>query len=243
MAQRRMFSLEVCDTDSFLDLPVSSQALYFHLGLRADDDGFVSNPKKITAMVNCSADDLKLLFVKGFVIPFESGVCVIRDWKVNNYIQKDRYHETRYLTEKAMLAIESNQSYSLYPSCIQAVSSLDTQARRGKDSQVKGSIDMGDSQAKTPRERKKSTPKRFAPPSLDEVRTYCKQRNSSVDAERFFDYFEASGWVDSKGNHVRNWKQKVITWEGREQNGKSGACSISAGRTDQEIVFPGITVF
>lgn len=91
MAKRRMFSLDVVDTDSFLDLPASSQSLYFHLGMRADDDGFVSSPKRITAMVGAAGDDLKLLIAKGFVIPFESGVCVIRDWRVNNYIQRDRY--------------------------------------------------------------------------------------------------------------------------------------------------------
>lgn len=132
MAQRRMFSLEVCDTDAFLDLPASSQSLYFHLGLRADDDGFVSSPRKITVMVNCSADDLKLLIAKRFVIPFQSGVCVIRDWRVNNYIQKDRYHETRYLSEKSMLTIGKNQSYSLDTERIQDVSILDTEARLGK---------------------------------------------------------------------------------------------------------------
>lgn len=132
MAQRRMFSLEVCDTDNFLDMPASTQLLYFHLGLRADDDGFVSSPKKITAMVNCSTDDLKLLIAKRFVIPFQSGVCVIRDWRVNNYIQKDRYHETRYLAEKSMLTIGENQSYTLDTECIQDVSVLDTEVRIGK---------------------------------------------------------------------------------------------------------------
>ncbi len=106
MANRRMFSLNIVDTDLFLDMPASTQNLYFHLGMRADDDGFVSSPKKITAMVNCSADDLNLLILKGYVIPFDSGVCVIRDWKIHNYIQKDRYHETTYLGEKSMLNTE-----------------------------------------------------------------------------------------------------------------------------------------
>ena len=96
MAQRRMFSLEVVDTDKFLDMPASTQNLYFHLGMRADDDGFVSSPKKITTLVNCSVHDLKLLVTKGLIIPFSSGVCVVKDWKTNNCIQKDRYHETKY---------------------------------------------------------------------------------------------------------------------------------------------------
>ncbi len=81
-----MFSLEVVDTDDFLDMPTSAQCLYFHLGMRADDDGFVSNPRKITKMANCSQDDLDILIDKKYIIPFESGVVVIRDWKVNNYI-------------------------------------------------------------------------------------------------------------------------------------------------------------
>lgn len=84
MTKRRMFSMDVVDTDNFLDLPASSQALYFHLGMRADDDGFIASPKKITALVNCSQDDFKLLLEKGYIIPFESGVCAIKDWKVNN---------------------------------------------------------------------------------------------------------------------------------------------------------------
>lgn len=136
-----MFSLEIVDTDQFLDLPASSQSLYFHLGMRADDDGFISSPRKITNMVNCSNDDLKLLIAKGFVIPFESGICVIRDWRVNNYIQKDRYHESRYLAEKALLSVNANQSYSLDTVCIQNVSRLDTEVRLGKVS-----LELGESE-------------------------------------------------------------------------------------------------
>ena len=105
-----MFSLDVVDTDNFIDLPVSAQALYFHLGMRADDDGFVSSPKKITKMVNCSPDDMKILVDTGYLIPFESGVVVIRDWKVNNYIQKDRYTPTRNQEEKQCIT-ERNRVY------------------------------------------------------------------------------------------------------------------------------------
>lgn len=110
MAKRRMFSLEVVDTDEFLDLPATVQCLYFHLGMRADDDGFVPNPKKITKMVNCDKADLDLLTEKGYVIPFESGVMVIRDWKVNNYIRSDRYTPTRYKEEYGQLE-ENNLIY------------------------------------------------------------------------------------------------------------------------------------
>lgn len=103
MANRRMFSLDVVDTDRFLDMPASSQNLYFHLGMRADDDGFVSSPKKITKIVNCAADDLKVLASRGFILDVGNGIIVITNWKQNNYLQKDRYRPTIYQGEKAML--------------------------------------------------------------------------------------------------------------------------------------------
>ena len=112
MAQRRMFSLKVVDTDQFLDMPHSSQLLYFHLSIRGDDDGFVSSPKKIKQMVGASDDDMKILVSKRFIIPFESGVCVIRHWRIHNYIQGDRYTETNWKEEKRMLAIDENGSYT-----------------------------------------------------------------------------------------------------------------------------------
>lgn len=89
MANRRMFSLDVVDTDKFLDMPATSQNLYFHLGMRADDDGFVSSPRKITKLVNCGNDDLNVLVSRGFVLPVGDGIVVITHWKQNNYIQKD----------------------------------------------------------------------------------------------------------------------------------------------------------
>jgi hypothetical protein len=108
MAKRRMFSMDVIDTDYFLEMPMSSQLLYFHLALRADDDGFISSPKRILRLTGASDDDLKLLLSKEFVIPFESGICVIKHWKIHNYIRSDRYNETIYQDEKALLLEENN---------------------------------------------------------------------------------------------------------------------------------------
>ena len=108
MANRRMFSLSVIDTDKFLDMPVSSQLLYFHLGMRADDDGFVSSPKRIARTTNCGDDDLRILATKGYIIPFESGVVVIRHWRQNNQLRSDRYRETVCKNEKANLSIIDN---------------------------------------------------------------------------------------------------------------------------------------
>jgi len=100
MAKRRMFSLDVIDTDVFLDMPAGAQNLYFHLGMRADDDGFISSPRRITSLVGSSPDDLRLLIAKGYIIPFDSGICVIRDWKVNNFLRSDRYTPTLHVGEK-----------------------------------------------------------------------------------------------------------------------------------------------
>lgn len=134
MAERRMFAKTIIDSDAFLDMPLSTQALYFHLSMRADDDGFINNAKKIQRMLGCADDDLKILLAKNFVIPFETGVCVIKHWKVHNYIQKDRYKETVYLEEKEKLSLKDNDVYTLDTQCIQNVSSLEAQVRLGKDS-------------------------------------------------------------------------------------------------------------
>lgn len=139
MANKRMFSLDVIDTDKFMDMPLSAQALYFHLGLRADDDGFVASPRKIMKIVDCKQDDLKVLIAKGFVIPFETGIIVIRHWKVHNRIQSDRYKPTKYVSERSRLEVVNNV-YKLDTESVQDVLGMETQVRLGKDSIDKISI-------------------------------------------------------------------------------------------------------
>lgn len=119
MAERRMFSKKIVESDAFLDMPLSSQALYLHLNMEADDDGFVNSPKRIQRMIGASEDDLKLLLAKNFIIQFESGVVVVKHWKINNYIAKDRYHETVYLEEKALLYEKNNSAYTIDANSIQ----------------------------------------------------------------------------------------------------------------------------
>lgn len=113
MADRRMFNRKIVESDAFLDMPLSAQALYLHLNMEADDAGFVNSPKRIQRMIGSSEDDLKLLLAKSFLIAFDSGVMVVKHWKINNYIAKDRYHETSYLEEKKMLSEKDNGAYSL----------------------------------------------------------------------------------------------------------------------------------
>lgn len=113
MAERRMISKKITDTDVFLEMPLSTQALYFHFIQNADDDGFVGNPKTIMRKIGANKNDLDLLIVKRFILPFESGVIVIKHWKIHNYIQNDRYSPTTYIEEKHQLVVNENKSYSL----------------------------------------------------------------------------------------------------------------------------------
>lgn len=112
MATKRMFSMDIVDTDAFLEMPASSQALYFHLAMRADDDGFVGSPRKVMKVCGAGEDDYRILGVKRFIIPFDRGICVIKHWKIHNYLRKDTYKETRYTDEKAMLAEKGNGAYT-----------------------------------------------------------------------------------------------------------------------------------
>ena len=218
MAERRMFSKQIIDSDAFLDMSASAQSLYFHLAMRADDDGFVNNPKKILRMICAADDDLKILIEKRFVIIFESGVIVIKHWRMHNYIRADRYKETAYIDEKSQLSIKENGSYTLNgnhlaTTCLPDGNHLDTQVRLGKDSIGKDSNSTGTAVPKQP--------KRFKPPSVDEVRAYCRERKNRVDAEKFVDYYTSNGWKVGK-NSMKDWKASVRTWEKNDLVGKGG---------------------
>ena len=113
MANKRMFSIDVTETDTFLEMPLTAQALYFHLAMRGDDDGFVSNPRSIMRVTGCNENDLKALVESGYIITFRSGVIVISDWKVNNYLRGDRYKPTTFQNELSMLTETANKLYIL----------------------------------------------------------------------------------------------------------------------------------
>ena len=197
MARRRMFSLDVVDTDAFLDLPSSAQALYFHLGMRADDDGFVSAPRKIVRSTNCGADDLKLLVSKGLVIPFDSGVCVITDWCRNNYIQNDRHHQTIYHAEYELLTLE-NRRYALADTaCIQTVSIPEAESRFSLEKY---------SSRRTASFRDASSTDLQPLPTLDDVLTYADEIDLGPDeARKFFEFNQARGWFIN-GTPIADWR-------------------------------------
>ena len=197
MAERRMFAKTIVLSDAFLDMPMSARCLYFTLGMVADDDGFVNSPRSIMRQIGASDDDIKLLIAKKFVLVFESGVIVIKHWRINNYLRNDRYKETNYTEEKSQLAINDNGSYSVsderYTAGIPSMGIPSIgEDRKGKDS-------IGEST-----------------PTLEEVTAFASERKSPVDPKRFFSYYNESGWKDAHGNPVRNWKQKFISWENSE---------------------------
>lgn len=217
MAERRMFTKKITNSDAFIDMPLSTQALYFHLNMEADDDGFNSSPKKIQRMIGASDDDLKLLFAKNFVIPFESGVVVIKHWKLHNYIQNDRYKETVYIEEKKLLETKENKVYTL----------MDTNCTQNgytdKDSIDKNRIDKDSIDKKSIEESKKSVPYdeilnlyHTYCPSLPKVLVLNDNRKKSIKA-RYKEYKEDLGIFEVlfskaeesdflKGNNPRGWK-------------------------------------
>lgn len=154
MAEKRMFSKQIIDSDAFLEMPLSTQALYFHLSMRADDDGFLNNAKKVMKIIGANQNDYDLLVAKSFVIQFPDGICVIKHWRINNYLRKDRYTETIYQEEKAHLTVQPNGRYSLRNTTesdddlllgIPVVDQSDTQYRIDKNREEKNSIDKHNS--------------------------------------------------------------------------------------------------
>ena len=224
MAERRMFAKKITESDAFLDMPSSTQMLYFHFSMNADDDGFVNNPKKIQKMCGASDDDFKLLIAKSFIILFESGIIVIKHWKMHNYIQTDRYRPTDYVEEKSMLGIKSNKAYTL------DVSKMDTECIQsgyiGKDSKGKVSIDKNsiDKDSKEESARGEKT-KRFYPPTLDEVKQYCEERKNNIDPMAFIDFYSSKGWMIGK-NRMKDWKAAVRTWERKRKEQSQSESSV-----------------
>lgn len=217
MAERRMFSKVITDTDAFLEMPLSTQALYFHLAMHADDEGFVSSPKRILRETKASEDDFKLLIVKRFILTFDSGIVVIKHWKIHNLIQKDRFKETTYLEEKATLTLDRKNAYveRLETKCIQSGNEALPQVRLGEFSEEEVSADKGRLEEDAPQSVAASNT-RFKKPTIEEIAAYCAERKNNVDPQAFFDFYESVGW--KVGNKpMKDWRACVRTWERREK--------------------------
>lgn len=229
MAERRMFTQKIVDSDAFLDMPLSTQALYFHLNMRADDDGFVNNPKKIQRMIAASEDDLKLLIAKRFLLAFENGVVVIKHWRMHNLLRKDRYNPTQYQEQLEQLLLKDNGSYTEkieIPTVLSTEKNtattwqpdgnqMATQDRIGKDRIGKDRIDYnGIKDAYN-----------ILCPSLPKCRSLSEARKRAIkarlqhyteeDIEEAFSKAENSDFL--KGKNDRNW-QANFDWIIKDSN-------------------------
>lgn len=214
MANKRMFSKDITDSDAFIEMSSAAQALYFHLNQGADDDGFNNQVQMAIMKAHASTDDLKILMVKNFVIRFECGVIVIKHWRLHNTLRKDRYTPTNYQDELNLLGIKDNGVYTL--GCQVVAEGLpDGCPSIDKDSVDKVSVGE-DSVEDVPDINVGHKPsKRFTPPTVDEVRAYCKERGNGVDPQRFVDYYSSNGWMVGK-TKMKDWKAAVRTWEQRD---------------------------
>lgn len=209
MAARRMFASAITSSDAFLDMPSSAQALYFHLCLSADDDGFVNCANKVRKMIEAPAEDMKLLEDKGYVIPFSSGIIVIRHWCQHNCIQKDRYKPTVYQDEKALLTLTKAKVYELDTECSQDASEVEPQMRKDqhRGEEVPRTEDAED--------------KGFVPPTLEEVQAYCSEREYGINATLFHAHYTANGWMSGNSGIV-DWRAAVDAWKERDSMFTSG---------------------
>lgn len=215
MGDRRMLTRKVTDDDHFMSLSASAQALYLHLSMSADDDGFCNQVALCMFKAHASVSDLEALLSLRYIYQFESGVIVIKHWRMANALRKDRYTPTVWQKEFAMLNVKENGAYTMggLPNGCQMVAN--------------GLPNGCPNISKDKLSKSNSKGRKFTPPTLEQVKAYAKEANLNIDCEKFYTYFTTPNdagqtWIDSKGNPVRNWKQKMITWANKgEQRTKS----------------------
>lgn len=215
MAKKRMFNVDIVGSDAFLDLPHTAQALYFQLGMRADDDGFVGNPKTIQRIAGTKASDLELLIKKRFLLQFPSGVVVIKHWKINNQIQKDRYTPTVYTEEYQSLYIKDNKAYTeIDASRIQDVSKMDTQISIDKNRLDKNSIG-----------KEKHAHGFFSNVLL----TDDEMQKLAVEIPNYEDYIERlSHYIESSGKKYKSHYATILSWHRKDDAEKTKSAQNEA---------------
>ena len=211
MADRRMFAKSIVLSDAFLDMPLSARCLYFTLGMLADDDGFVGNPKSIMRQCGASQDDMLVLLQKRYILGFDSGIIVIKHWRINNYLREDRRKDTTYLEERDTLTIDEKGAYTELSRICQPSDNqvTDTCQASGIPSIGKDSIGKDNINKRV----------RFVPPTIDEVQAYCSERNNGIDAQTFIDFYSSKDWMIGR-NKMKDWKACVRTWEKRRKETK-----------------------
>ncbi len=224
MADRRMLTKKVTDDDNFMSLSSSAQALYLHLSMAADDDGFCNQISVSMFKAHASVQDLQALLEKRYLYQFESGVIVIKHWRMANALRKDRYTPTAFREELARLQLKDNGSYTMVadrlPDGCQMVAACLPQDRLDKNRLEKDRIIESTGRAS-----------RFTPPTVEEVRAYCEERGNAVDPERFVDYYSSNGWKVGR-NSMKDWKAAVRTWERDDRKKESGNPFLNLAREE-----------
>ena len=216
MAERRMFARTIVASDAFLDMPLSARCLYFALGMYADDEGFVNSPRSIMRLTGASTDDMNILLVRHFLIMFPSGVCLIKHWRINNYLRNDRFQPTKYTEERNQIMIEENGAYALISERYTNGIPNDGIPRLGEIREVKVSLGKERIEEIAPPSVAASN-SRFVKPTVEEIAEYCRsERKNNVDPQAFFDFYESKGW--RVGNQpMKDGKAIARTWERREK--------------------------
>ena len=218
-----MFAKTIVTSDAFLDMPPTARCLYFFLAMMADDDGFMNAPNSAIRQSGATMDDMKLLIAKRFVLTFESGVVVIKHWRIHNLIKNDRYKETVYLKEKNQLVLDENKAYTeavpqVEPQWNHNGTQVEPQVRIVKDSIDK--VSLGE----------ESVVEVLPPvPTLIDIRAYISEHNLNVNAEKFFRYYDKNGWKTVKGSDVK-WQDKLHEWSDSESN-RGGGSLASASKS------------
>lgn len=235
MANKRMFSKEIVNSDAFLDMPMSTQLLYFHLNMVADDDGFVSSPKSIMRMIGASEDDLRVLILKSFILSSDlwNGVVVVKHWRINNFMQKDRYKPTVYKDEKEMIELKPNGAYTwkkaeeAYLDC--SVNGSLTQNRIDKNRIDKNRIGKNSIEEESPIIEDAFV---GSAPTFEEVKLYCDEMNYTFDVEDFYHYYDEVNWTARDDRHSFNWKKKAKLWQDNQSKSRSDQKGQKVGVPD-----------
>ena len=213
VADKRMMSKSVIDTDMFLDMPASTQCLYFHMLLRADDDGFLKNAKTIMRTVGASPDDIKLLIAKQYLIPFDTGIMAIKHWRIHNYIKKDRYKPTDCEEIKLLEVNEKGEYVLAEPVRNQVGSNMEPQDR-DRD-RIEIGKDRDSSRKRSSANNSTTAAQKFKKPTLEELKAYIAENSYTFSAEAFMDYYESNGWKVGR-TPMKSWQATCRTWQRHE---------------------------
>ena len=219
MRERRMFAKTIITSDAFLDMPATARCLYFTLAMFADDDGFVNNPKGILRSCGCSTDDMNILVAKKFILLFEDGVIVIKHWRIHNLIRQDRYIQTNYEGHKRMLELDENNAYRFKEKNKFGIPSDNQVTTNGipSDNQVTTQYNISKYNINNnkyicdSKVTKNNLNVNFIKPTIEEINQYCIEKCYNIDAEKFYNFYEAKGWMIGK-NKMKNWKSALTVW-------------------------------